>query len=136
MLKHLSIENYLLIGSLELDFPKGLIIITGETGAGKSVLLGALQLLLGGKAESGMIKERDKNCIVEGLFQFEMPIEVKWQDGSTTQESELIIRRVLSASGRSRAFVNDEPATQQMLLEWWMCIPSISSCCLAMRRFR
>ena len=80
MLKHLSIENYLLIGSLELDFPKGLIIITGETGAGKSVLLGALQLLLGGKAESGMIKERDKNCIVEGLFQFEMPIEVKWQD--------------------------------------------------------
>ena len=117
MLKHLSIENYLLIGSLELDFPKGLIIITGETGAGKSVLLGALQLLLGGKAESGMIKERDKNCIVEGLFQFEMPIEVKWQDGSTTQESELIIRRVLSASGRSRAFVNDEPATQQMLLE-------------------
>ena len=117
MLKHLSIENYLLIGSLELDFPKGLIIITGETGAGKSVLLGALQLLLGGKAESGMIKERDKNCIVEGLFQFEMPIEVKWQDGSATQESELIIRRVLSASGRSRAFVNDEPATQQMLLE-------------------
>lgn len=108
MLKQLSIKNYVLIDSLEVDFSKGLIIITGETGAGKSILLGALQLMLGGKAESGIVKG-DGNCVVEGVFQLESPVEVSWQEGNVTRESELILRRVITPGGRSRAFINDEP---------------------------
>jgi DNA repair protein RecN (Recombination protein N) len=68
MLKSLYISNYALIESLEINFPDGLIIITGETGAGKSILLGALSLLLGAKAETSVFKKQDKNCVVEAEF--------------------------------------------------------------------
>ena len=68
MLKRLSIRNYVLIDSLETDFPEGLVIITGQTGAGKSILLGALSLLLGAKADASMIGESSDNCVVEGDF--------------------------------------------------------------------
>ena len=96
MLKRLTIQNYALIDSLDIELPGGLIIITGETGAGKSIMLGALSLLLGGKGDVSALKDSSKNCVVEGEFEL---------DGE-----ELILRRVISPAGRTRNFINDEPA--------------------------
>jgi len=101
LITHLSIQNYALIENLEIDFPAGLVIITGETGAGKSILLGALSLLMGAKFDSAHLKDESRNCVVEGEF--------------TLEGREYIIRRVISSAGRSRCFVNDEPATVQQL---------------------
>lgn len=118
MLCSLQIRNYVLIDSLEIEFPAGLVIITGQTGAGKSILLGALSLLLGGKADASLIGPAGTNCVVEGEFTvagdaaLQALVEeagLDWNDGRLT------IRRVLSASGRSRAFVNDEPVTLSVL---------------------
>lgn len=95
MLTHLSIQNYALIEHLEIDFPAGLSIITGQTGAGKSILLGALSLLMGSKSDPSHIMDKSGNCVVEGEF--------------TVGGEDYIVRRVVSAAGRSRCFVNDEP---------------------------
>lgn len=95
MLRTLHIENYVLIDSLDITFPESLVIITGQTGAGKSILLGALSLLFGGKSDSGMVGANAENCVVEAECEL---------DGE-----EYIIRRVVSRSGRSRSFVNDCP---------------------------
>ncbi|MBQ8574020.1 MAG: DNA repair protein RecN [Bacteroidales bacterium] len=111
MLTALQVRNYVLIDSLEIDFPEGLIIITGQTGAGKSILLGALGLVMGSKADSSMVSEGADNCVVEAEFETsDMSIrdvleenEAEWEDGHLT------IRRVVNRSGRSRAFVNDCP---------------------------
>ncbi len=103
MLKRLSIQNYALIEQLDIEFPSGLIIITGETGAGKSIMMGALSLLLGAKADVSALKDNTRNCVVEGEFEL---------DGE-----ELILRRVISPAGRTRNFVNDEPATLASLTE-------------------
>ncbi|MDO4735748.1 MAG: DNA repair protein RecN [Bacteroidia bacterium] len=103
MLKKLTIQNYALIESLDIEFPNGLIIITGETGAGKSILLGAMSLLLGAKADAAVVKDSSKNCVVEGEFDY--------------NGEEIILRRVVSAGGRSRSFINDEPATMAALAE-------------------
>ena len=120
MLSRLQVNNYVLIDSLEIDFPKGLIIITGQTGAGKSILMGALGLVMGAKADASMLSEGAENCVVEAEFEFEpddsavMSVldenEVEWWG-----ERRLIIRRVVSRSGRSRAFVNDSPVSLQAL---------------------
>ena len=113
MLSRLHVRNYVLIDSLEIDFPEGLIIITGQTGAGKSILLGALSLVMGAKADASMVSEGADNCVVEAEFEmspdeFEMKEllednEVEWSDG------QLIVRRTVNRSGRSRCFVNDSP---------------------------
>ncbi len=117
MLRRLTINNYALIEALDIEFPEGLIIITGETGAGKSILLGALSLLLGGKAEISAIKDNKENCMVEGLFVAKKPVKIVWQDGTSTYEEELVLRRILTPSGRSRSFINDEPVTNMILSE-------------------
>ena len=103
MLTRLTIQNYALIENLDIEFPSGLVIITGETGAGKSIMLGALSLLLGGKGDVSALKDSSKNCVVEGEFEM---------DGET-----LILRRVISPAGRTRNFINDEPATLAALTE-------------------
>lgn len=103
MLRSLHIENYVLIDSLDITFPESLIIITGQTGAGKSILLGALSLLLGGKGDAGHVGTNAENCVVEAECEL---------DGE-----EYIIRRVLSRSGRSRSFVNDCPVQASELSE-------------------
>lgn len=103
MLKRLTIQNYVLIESLDIEFPAGLIIITGETGAGKSIMLGALSLLLGAKSDVSVLKDNTRNCVVEGEFEI---------DGE-----ELLLRRVVSPAGRTRNFINDEPATLAALTE-------------------
>ena len=119
MLSRLQVRNYVLIDSLEIDFPEGLIIITGQTGAGKSILLGALSLIMGAKADAAMISEGADNCVVEAEFDLESSDaelqeelednDVEWDDGH------LIVRRVVNRSGRSRAFVNDSPVSVQVL---------------------
>ena len=119
MLKSLQIKNYVLIDSLDISFPEGLIIITGQTGAGKSVLLGALSLLLGARADSSVIGSRGDNCVVEALFELpegDEAIEKLLRDNDLDDASgEVFARRVVSASGRSRSFVNDSPVNMQLL---------------------
>ena len=119
MLKELHIKNYVLIDSLDIEFPAGLVIITGQTGAGKSIILGALSLVLGSKADASAIGASGDTCVVEAVF------DLKDEDGSIRalldeneidyDSDELIIRRVINASGRSRSFVNDSPAPLKVL---------------------
>ncbi len=113
MLLSLQIRNYVLIDSLDVDFPEGLVIITGQTGAGKSILLGALSLLLGGKADAGVIAEGSDSCVVEAVFRVpETDVslrEILSENDLECERGELIVRRVVNATGRSRSFINDSP---------------------------
>ena len=117
MLSSLTISNYILIDKLEIEFPEGLIIITGETGAGKSILIGALNLLLGSKADSSVIKDSSKNCVVEGIFHInnDPELSTSFNENSIDFSSEITLRRVVSPNGKSRSFVNDEPVSLQFL---------------------
>lgn len=119
MLKKLTISNYALIDNLDIEFPDGLVIITGETGAGKSILLGALSLLLGSKAEADVLKDSSANCVVEGEFQINhLPdhvIDILDEAGIEIEKGELLLRRVISPAGRSRAFINDSPVALNVL---------------------
>jgi DNA repair protein RecN (Recombination protein N) len=117
MLKRLTIQNYAIIDEITIDFSGRLNIITGETGAGKSILMGALSLILGDRADSSVLVNKDKKCVIEGFF--------KAETGSAAadflaaheldQEEELVLRREIASSGKSRAFINDTPATLQQL---------------------
>ena len=110
MLQHLSIDNYLLIDRLEIDWDRGLNIITGETGAGKSILLGALGLLLGSKNEGAAIRDTSRNCIIEAAFDIEgYGLEELFADSDLDFESPCTIRRIITPAGKSRAFVGDVP---------------------------
>ena len=117
MLEKLIINNYALIDSLELDFKAGLTILTGETGAGKSIMLGALSLLLGGRADTRVISDGGSKSIVEAVFtgvneelkEYFDRNDLEWNDG------EIIIRREIAQNGRSRAFINDRPVTLTIL---------------------
>lgn len=117
MLKKLHIQNYAIIEELEMDFPGHLNIITGETGAGKSILMGALSLILGDRADSSVLMNREKKCFVEGVFAVAGKKEVKnfLKENDLDAEDELTIRREISASGKSRAFVNDTPVNLEQL---------------------
>lgn len=118
MLRSLQVRNYVLIDSLDIDFPAGLLIITGQTGAGKSVLLGALSLALGGKADVSMVGEAEGNCIVEATFELgedALAREIVEGEGLDWNDGHLTLRRVLSRSGRTRSFLNDEPVTLPVL---------------------
>ena len=115
MLRELHIENLALIESLNVNFESGLNTITGETGAGKSIILGAMGLILGAKANASQVKSGARNCVVEMTFElsdsfrelFET-LDIEWYDTA-------VIRRTISAEGRSRAYVNDQPITLQDL---------------------
>ncbi len=109
MLKRLSISNYALIDRLEIDFEQGLTIITGETGAGKSIILGALSLILGERADSSSIRDRERKTVVEATFDIEdRTLEFFFTDNDLDYyDGELIVRREINPNGRSRAFVND-----------------------------
>ena len=117
MLARLHVRNYVLIDSLEIDFPEGLIIITGQTGAGKSILLGALSLVAGAKADASMLSEGADNCVVEAEFTIEDQTlrEVLEENEVDCEDNVLIVRRVVNRSGRSRAFINDCPVPVQVL---------------------
>lgn len=119
MLRHLSISNYALIDNLEIDFQKGLTIITGETGAGKSIIIGALSLILGQRPVSGIVRDKERKIVVEAVFD---TTGYAIEDFFTTNEldyypTETIVRREVQPGGRSRAFVNDSPVSASLLSE-------------------
>ena len=119
MLSRLQVRNYVLIDSLEIAFPEGLIIITGQTGAGKSILLGALSLVTGAKADASMVSEGADNCVVEAEFEInDSRVGAVLEENDVDQDGDhVIVRRVVNRSGRSRAFVNDCPVPVQVLQE-------------------
>lgn len=118
MLKSLYINNYALIGEASIPFNKGFTVITGETGAGKSILLGALGLLLGNRADFSVLLDETRKCIVEGKFNLEnIFLRSFFEDHDLDYEDDTIIRREIIPSGRSRAFVNDTPVNLELLKE-------------------
>lgn len=118
MLRHLTVENYALIERLDMTLSPHLNIITGETGAGKSILLGALGLVLGERADVATLKESGKGCVVEGTFDVsDYHLEGFFEDNDLEYADETIIRRVITSAGKSRAYVNDLPVSLSLLKE-------------------
>lgn len=118
MLLSLSIKNYALIESLETDFSNQFSVITGETGAGKSILLGALSLVLGNRADLTSLKDKEQKCIIEAQFNIaNYNLQSFFEDNDMDYEDKTIIRREILPSGKSRAFVNDSPVNLQELQE-------------------
>ncbi|MDG2172687.1 MAG: DNA repair protein RecN [Flavobacteriaceae bacterium] len=116
MLKTLSIKNYVLIDGLSVSFNNGLSIITGETGAGKSILVGGLSLILGKRADISVVKDVSKKCIIEGVFDVgNYNLKSIFKENQIDYETETIIRREILTSGKSRAFINDSPVNLNQL---------------------
>ena len=119
MLQKLNIQNYAIIDEIGIDFSDSLNIITGETGAGKSILMGALSLILGERAESTALMNKEKKCVVEGFFNAAGRKEIKYflKNNELDAEDELVIRREIAVNGKSRAFINDTPVNLAQLKE-------------------
>ncbi len=116
MLKSLSINNYALIENLEINFNDGFSVITGETGAGKSIILGALSLILGKRADLNVLKDKSKKCIIEGVFDNRsLWVKQFFTDNDLDYDDQTIIRREILPSGMSRAFINDTPVNLTLL---------------------
>lgn len=116
MLFHLSINNYALIDSVEIEFDRGFTVITGETGAGKSIMLGALALILGQRADTSVIRNKDRKCVVEAGFDLaDYSLEDFFKTEDVDYDTKTYIRREVLPEGKSRAFVNDTPVTLQFL---------------------
>ena len=130
MLTHLLISNYALIDNLEIDFRKGLTIITGETGAGKSIILGALSLILGERADAKVIRSTDNKSVIEAAFDVKDNSDIEKFLEENDLESlgeECILRREISSNGRSRAFINDTPVTLSVLRDLTLKLVDIHS---------
>lgn len=119
MLTRLSINNYAIIDELEIDFPGSLNVITGETGAGKSIIVGALGLILGNRADSTALVNKEKKCVVEGVFKADKKKAVLafLKENELDADDELVLRREIGVNGKSRAFVNDTPVNLSQLQE-------------------
>jgi len=116
MLKSLSIINYALIESLEINFGDGFSVITGETGAGKSIIIGALSLILAKRADPNILRDKSKKCIIEGVFDSsKLQLQKIFIDNDLDYEKHTIIRREILPSGKSRAFINDTPVNLVLL---------------------
>jgi DNA repair protein RecN (Recombination protein N) len=116
MLKQLSIQNFALIDELNIRFSEGLSVITGETGAGKSILLGALRLILGERADHSSLKNQSEKCIIEGVFSVKnYTLQALFEDNDLDYWEETIIRREISPQGKSRNFINDTPTTLEVM---------------------
>lgn len=116
MIQRLLVKNYAIIEDLEIQFSNGLTIITGETGAGKSILLGALGLIMGKRADTKSLYEEDRKCIIEGHFDIsKYDLKEFFDTNDIDYDEELVIRRELTPSGKSRAFINDTPANLKHL---------------------
>ena len=142
MLKQLHIQNYALIDSVNLSLSEGLSVITGETGAGKSILLGAIALLMGARADSKSLYDPEKKCIIEGTFALTNYPHIRqlFEEEGLDFEDPCIIRREINPQGKSRTFVNDSPVTLDSLRKigqelidvhsqqdtWWMSHPDFS----------
>jgi DNA repair protein RecN (Recombination protein N) len=118
MLTHLSIENYILINQLEIDFRSGFTAITGETGAGKSILIGALSLILGKRADTAALLDKEKKCIIEGVFSIATyELENFFEEHELDYDDHAILRREINRQGKSRAFINDTPVNLPLMKE-------------------
>jgi len=118
MLTHLKVENFALIKELEIDFSTGFTAITGETGAGKSIILGALSLILGQRADSQSLMMPDKKCSIEGTFKIEgYDLELFFEANDLDFDTQTIIRREITPQGKSRAFINDTPVNLTIVKE-------------------
>ena len=118
MLSRLSVHNYALIRELDLSLGEGLTIITGETGAGKSILLGALSLILGTRADSSVLLDKKEKCVVEGMFMTEgTDLDDFFINNDLDYEDAVILRREINPAGKSRAFINDTPVTINLMKE-------------------
>ncbi len=117
MLRRLFIQNYAIIDEIDINFSQKLNVITGETGAGKSILMGALSLILGERADSSVLVNTQKKCFIEGSFTVDGKKAVLdfLQQNDLDVEEELVLRREIAANGKSRAFINDTPATLQQM---------------------
>ena len=118
MLKHLRIQNFAIIDEVAIEFGQGLNIISGETGAGKSILMDALALILGGRASSELIRAGAEEATVEALFEIDADSEVHQAldaQGFTAEDGDLIIRRIVHRSGKNRIFVNGNMANMAAL---------------------
>ena len=119
MLTRLFIQNYAIIDEIDIAFSNKFNIITGETGAGKSILMGALSLILGNRADTTVLLNRDKKCVIEGIFDISKKEDVKniLKQEELDPSDELLIRREIAATGKSRAFINDTPVNLDQLRE-------------------
>ncbi len=116
MLKNLSIKNYLLIDDLSVSFNNGFTVITGETGAGKSILVGGISLILGKRADLSVNRDKSKKCIIEGVFDIgSFDLKSMFDENELDYDTETILRREISSSGKSRAFINDSPVNLSQL---------------------
>ncbi|WP_290713327.1 AAA family ATPase, partial [Flavihumibacter sp. CACIAM 22H1] len=124
MLQELRIRNYAIIDELDISFDAGLTIITGETGAGKSILMGALSLILGQRADSSVMVNREKKTVVEGVFAVAGKLEIKTflEKEELDYSEELLLRREIAPTGKSRAFINDTPASLVQLQQLAMLL--------------
>ena len=128
MISSLSIKNYALIEKLSIDFSKGFSIITGETGAGKSIILGALGLVLGKRADLTSLKNKEEKCVIEANFQIsKYNLRPFFEANDIDYEDDTIIRREILPSGKSRAFINDSPVNLQELQELSLFLIDIHS---------
>jgi DNA repair protein RecN (Recombination protein N) len=128
MLRKLFVNNYALIDELNIDFTSGLSIITGETGSGKSILLGAMALILGQRADTSVLQDKTRKCIVEGEFEISgYGLEDFFNDNELDFDKNSIIRREISESGKSRAFINDTPVNLNLLKEFGSQLVDIHS---------
>ncbi|QNL22604.1 DNA repair protein RecN [Hyphobacterium sp. CCMP332] len=118
MLNSLRVKNYILIKELEINPDSSLVVITGETGAGKSIILGAIDLLMGARADTKTLFDADKKCVIEGLFNIKnYRLQNFFKENEWDYYDECIIRREINSAGRSRAFVNDSPANLNKVKE-------------------
>lgn len=128
MLLHLKIKNYILIKDLDIDFEEGFAVITGETGAGKSILLGALGLILGERAESKQLFNDREKCVIEGTFNIrDYDLKSFFEEKNLDYDNQTILRREVSENGKSRAFINDTPVTLVDLKELGIRLVDIHS---------
>ncbi len=128
MLQNLHIQNYALIDQLDIEFSSGLNIITGETGAGKSILLGALSLILGQRADTSVLKDSSRSCVVEGLFNIAgYNLNDFFTENDIDYYDNTIIRRQINESGKSRAFINETPVNLNILKDLGILLIDIHS---------
>ena len=128
MLKSLSIKNYALIDSLNIEFSEALNILTGETGAGKSILLGAIGLIIGQRADSSVLRDKSEKCTSEGIFDIRnYGMQNFFNENELDYEDVTILRREITPQGKSRAFINDTPVNVKVLHDLGMKLIDIHS---------
>ncbi len=128
MLSHLHIENYALIEKLDIGFSSGFSVITGETGAGKSIIIGALSLILGQRADTGVLLNKSAKCVIEGSFDIaNLNLKDFFISNELDDENPCLLRREIAPNGKSRAFINDTPVNLNQLKELGECLVDIHS---------